>query len=104
MTRQYTRKHTALPWKAYDRGIGWEVHTSEDRPVNDGFHETFAMDDAAFIADACNAHEALVNAVGGMLWLGNNIDNIKHDPDGFRRYFEAALEDARTAFTKAGIE
>lgn len=43
----------------------------------------------------------LLRAIGGFIWLGSNLDNIKHDPDQFRRYYEAALEDAVLAYEKA---
>lgn len=36
----------------------------------------------------------LRQAVNGFRWLGNNLHNIKDDPDTFRALFEAALQDA----------
>jgi hypothetical protein len=39
-------------WKAWDRGIGYEVHGEYDEPINIGHRETFTKADASFIAAA----------------------------------------------------
>lgn len=41
---------TKEPWKAWDRGIGYEIHCQHDEPINDGLRETFKRGDAVFIA------------------------------------------------------
>jgi len=58
------------PWTAWDRGIGYEVHSPYGEPINYGHRETFTKGDAEFIAMALGdvyfllaelrkAHEAL---------------------------------------------
>jgi hypothetical protein len=42
--------------------------------------------------------DALQAAIGGFLWLGNNLDNAGRDPLRFREFFDAALTDARKAY------
>lgn len=39
-------------WKAYNRGIGYEIHSEHDEPINVGVRETFTKEDAEFIASA----------------------------------------------------
>lgn len=43
---------TPGPWKAWDRGIGYEVHGAYDEPINMSHRETFMKADAEFIASA----------------------------------------------------
>ena len=46
-------KHRApAPWRAYDRGIGWEIHDATDKPINSGFRDTFSRADAELCAAA----------------------------------------------------
>lgn len=40
------------PWRAWDRGIGYEVHGPAGEPINMGCRETFEKGDAEFIAMA----------------------------------------------------
>ncbi len=63
-----------LSWHAYDRGVGWEVHTTpkpadHDHPpwctsVNDGYRETMTEQDARYIAKSANAYPRLVALLG----------------------------------------
>ena len=62
-----------LPWHAWDRGIGYELHVGatcrdEMEPrgyceeVNNGFRETFGAPEAELIVAAVNALPALLDA------------------------------------------
>jgi len=57
-----TSAHPA-PWKAWDRGIGYEIHTWLDEPLNAGHRETFNIADANFIAHARTDIPALLAMV-----------------------------------------
>jgi hypothetical protein len=54
---------TPRPWKVYDRGIGWEIHTQDDLEINVEFRETFKKGDAELIVRAVNAQDDLVAAM-----------------------------------------
>jgi hypothetical protein len=41
-------------------------------------------------------------AIGGFLWLGNNLHNIKASPDEFRQMYESAVEDAQPVYDRLG--
>ena len=67
------RDFHALPWHAWDRGIGYELHVGatcrdEMEPrgyceeVNNGFRETFGAPEAELIVAAMNALPALLDA------------------------------------------
>ena len=67
------RDSHALPWHAWDRGIGYELHVGatcrdEMEPrgyceeVNNGFRETFGAPEAELIVAAVNALPALLDA------------------------------------------
>ena len=67
------RDFHALPWHAWDRGIGYELHVGatcrdEMEPrgyceeVNNGFRKTFCAPEAELIAAAVNALPALLDA------------------------------------------
>ena len=67
------RDFHALPWHAWDRGIGYELHVGatcrdEMEPrgycegVNNGFRETFGAPEAELIVAAVNALPALLDA------------------------------------------
>ena len=67
-----------LPWKAVDRGIGWEVHVSGTLEcwcsekkcggeVNEGFRGTMSEADARFVVLAVNSHDALRDALRDLL-------------------------------------
>ena len=56
---------------------------------------------AELIIRACNAHDDLLTIAADVRWLGNNLDNIKNDPDRFRRFYETILKNAEAAFAEA---
>ena len=66
--RRLLERATPGPWHAWDRGIGYEVHTeAEHNPIhcvslNSEFRETFRGPDARLIAAAVNALPALLDA------------------------------------------
>ena len=66
--RRLLEEATPRPWHAWDRGIGYEVHTEVEHnpircdPLNSGFRETFGGPDARLIAAAVNALPALLDA------------------------------------------
>ena len=66
--RRLLEEATPGPWHAWDRGIGYEVHTEvEHNPIhcvslNSEFRETFRGPDARLIAAAVNALPALLDA------------------------------------------
>lgn len=59
-----------------------------------GFREQFTPQVAL---ELLAEREKLRAALGGFVWIGNNLHNIKSDPERFRSFYEAALEDAREA-------
>jgi hypothetical protein len=65
--RWLLERATPGPWHAWDRGIGYEVHTeAEHNPIhcvslNSEFRETFRGTDARLIAAAVNALPALLD-------------------------------------------
>ena len=66
--RRLLERATPGPWHAWDRGIGYEVHTeAEHNPIrcvslNSEFRETFRGPDARLITAAVNALPALLDA------------------------------------------
>jgi hypothetical protein len=58
-------------------------------------------DRAELIVRAVNCHEALKKTAADVLWLGNNLHNIRQDPDRFREFYETMLKSAREAIAKA---
>lgn len=60
--------------------------------------------DAAYWEDRARRLEAerdgLLRALGGFLWLGNNLHNIRGDPEPFRHFYEACLGDAKDAIAR----
>ena len=61
--RELLAKATPGPWKAWDRGIGWEVHDENDIEINSEFRETFREGDAALIVALRNAAPALLDTI-----------------------------------------
>ena len=65
--RRLLEKATPRPWHAWNRGIGFEVHTEAEHnpircdPLNSGFRETFGGPDAHLIAAAVNALPGLMD-------------------------------------------
>ena len=70
--RRLLERATPGPWHAWDRGIGYEVHTEVEHnpircdPLNSGFRETFGGPDAHLIAAAVNALPALLDAADAL--------------------------------------
>ena len=66
--RRLLEEATPRPWHAWDRGIGFEVHTEAEHnpircdPLNSGFRETFCGPDARIIVAAVNALPILLDA------------------------------------------
>ena len=110
----------ALPWHAWDRGIGYELHvgaTCRDKMeprgycegVNNGFRETFGAPEAELIVAAVNALPALLDAAAERDALAAKVDAVREwigrrgvnvddrDDDYMRGYRDAqrhALHDA----------
>ena len=65
--RRLLDEATPGPWHAWDRGIGYEVHTEVEHnpircdPLNSGLRETFGGQDARLIAAAANALPGLLD-------------------------------------------
>ena len=65
--RRLLEEATPRPWHAWNRGIGYEVHTEVEHnpircdPLNSGFRETFGGQDAQLIAAAANALPGLLD-------------------------------------------
>ena len=83
------RDSHALPWHAWDRGIGYELHVGatcrdEMEPrgyceeVNNGFRETFGAPEAELIVAAVNALPALLDAAAERDELAGAWDEGKH--------------------------
>lgn len=97
----------APPWKAWDRGIGYEVHSQGDQPINSGHRETFTKADAEFIAAAPADLARLTAAVEAVLSIAGSMDRIAdfnlgvlpHDDMGISLRQHA--EDLRSAIEKA---
>jgi hypothetical protein len=62
-------------WKAYNRGIGYEIHGEYDQPINDGHRETFTKADATFIATAPADVARLTGAVDAVLEFHKPIES-----------------------------
>ena len=87
------RDFHALPWHAWDRGIGYELHVGatcrdEMEPrgyceeVNNGFRETFGAPEAELIAAAVNALPALLDAAAERDRLAEAVERVRalHGP------------------------
>ena len=65
--RRLLDEATPRPWHAWNRGIGYEVHTEVEHnpircdPLNSGFRETFGGPDAQLIVAAVNALPGLLD-------------------------------------------
>ena len=82
-----------LPWHAWDRGIGYELHVGatcrdEMEPrgyceeVNNGFRETFGAPEAELIVAAVNALPALLDAAAERDRLAEAVERVRalHGP------------------------
>ena len=78
--RRLLERATPGPWHAWDRGIGYEVHTEVEHnpircdPLNSGFRETFGGPDAQLIVAAVNALPALLDAAAERDALAAKLD------------------------------
>ena len=78
--RRLLDEATPGPWHAWDRGIGYEVHTEVEHnpircdPLNSGFRETFGGTDAQLIVAAVNALPALLDAAAERDALAAKLD------------------------------
>ena len=82
------RDFHALPWHAWDRGIGYELHVGatcrdEMEPrgyceeVNNGFRETFGAPEAELIVAAVNALPALLDAAAEREALAAKVERVR---------------------------
>ena len=82
------RDFHALPWHAWDRGIGYELHVGatcrdEMEPrgyceeVNNGFRETFGAPEAELIVAAVNALPALLDAAAERDALAAKVERVR---------------------------
>ena len=81
----------ALPWHAWDRGIGYELHVGatcrdEMEPrgyceeVNNGFRETFGAPEAELIVAAVNALPILLDAAAERDALAAKVERVRALP------------------------
>ena len=110
----------ALPWHAWDRGIGYELHVGatcrdEMEPrgyceeVNNGFRETFGAPEAELIVAAVNALPTLLDAAAEREALAAKVERVRDwldhrgvdvsDRDG--AYMDGYRAAQRHAFTDA---
>ena len=77
-----------LPWHAWDRGIGYELHVGatcrdEMEPrgyceeVNNGFRETFGAPEAELIVAAVNALPTLLDAAAEREALAAKVERVR---------------------------
>ena len=77
-----------LPWHAWDRGIGYELHVGatcrdEMEPrgyceeVNNGFRETFGAPEAELIVAAVNALPTLLDAAAEREALAATVERVR---------------------------
>ena len=110
----------ALPWHAWDRGIGYELHVGatcrdEMEPrgyceeVNNGFRETFGAPEAELIVAAVNALPTLLDVAAERDALAAKVERVRDwldhrgvdvsDRDG--AYMDGYRAAQRHAFTDA---
>ena len=84
--RRLLEMATPGPWHAWDRGIGYEVHTeAEHNPIrcvslNSEFRETFRGPDARLITAAVNALPALLDAAAERDALAAKVERVRALP------------------------
>ena len=94
----------ALPWHAWDRGIGYELHVGatcrdEMEPrgycegVNNGFRETFCAPEAELIVAAVNALPALLDAAVERDALAAKVERVRELHRAFGIYDECDCDD-----------
>lgn len=84
------------PWKAWDRGIGYEVHTHHDEPLNYHHRETFGKADAEFIANARTDVPALLALVREQQAALDAVEDLIG-------YLEACAADDEPMFAKGKV-
>jgi hypothetical protein len=101
---------TPGPWKAWDRGFGWEIHGPDDEAINRGFRETFSREDAELIAEAVNSRRldtAAPDLDAGLAALVAVLRKARQDnPEAFAEFVNEvcdphALSDAFSMCEKA---
>ena len=107
--RRLLEEATPGPWHAWDRGIGYEVHTeAEHNPIhcvslNSEFRETFRGPDARLIAAAVNALPALLDAAAERDRLAEAVERVRAlatewatQPNDYHEDTEQQIEDGGT--------
>lgn len=100
----------APPWKAWDRGIGYEVHSQGDEPINSGHRETFTKADATFIAAAPTDVARLVAAVEAALDVAETLETYTRNARNNNHILDSVWEsrasgyEAATKLLRAAIE
>ena len=103
------RDFHALPWHAWDRGIGYELHVGatcrdEMEPrgyceeVNNGFRKTFGAPEAELIAAAVNALPALLDAAAERDALAAKVERIRALADEWTYNGEFGWDDGSHAY------
>lgn len=82
-------RHAGLKPEHEDLGIGGD-------PITAGMIRAETVERVTAVLSRVGAWE-LYRAAGSVVWLGNNLHNIKAAPDQFRGFYEAALKDAEDA-------
>ena len=98
-----------LPWHAWDRGIGYELHVGatcrdEMEPrgyceeVNNGFRETFGAPEAELIVAAVNALPALLDAAAERDALAAKVERVRALADEWTYNGEFGWDDGSHAY------
>ena len=103
--RWLLERATPGPWHAWDRGIGYEVHTeAEHNPIrcvslNSEFRETFRGPDARLIVAAVNALPALLDGAAERDALAAAVERVRALPVGppSGGYYMVSMRDVRDA-------
>ena len=106
--RRLLDEATPGPWHAWDRGIGYEVHTEVEHnpircdPLNSGFRETFGGPDAQLIVAAVNALPALLDAAAERDALAEAVERVRALPVGppSGGFYMISMRDVRQALAE----
>ena len=71
------------PWVANDLGIGYEITTQQQMPINSGIKDTFPRSDAEFIALARTALPQLASVVTEILAFVEFAEKLHTENDEF---------------------